>query len=288
MFLAIVTFKSVKASEKQVEILNNTFLLSEKIFSKEQILDQIKTLLNPLTVEIEREIPLIQKMDICDNTFRFIGLLMSKTKIKCLDLASIRTFVNNKDDPRWSPHLIYLRENNTELLDLLKRREGLITNCKLRFGSMKAEIQKHDDKIEEIVLKKIDIHPYEEETGWNSSISVDYVILHETNPYDGPSSELPVSMHDFLRTLNSLILSDMLSPIDREKFPFEYDIDYCYNLIKSELITIVGTIKITKFQDDIRDICNELTKVDESILENISVEKEKYIKNYHITTEEIW
>lgn len=287
MFLAIVTWKSVRASEKQVEILNDTFLLSEKAFSRQQILDQIKNLLNPISLEITKELSIIKKMDICDNRFRFIGLVKDITKIKCLDLGSANSFVNIKDEPKWNPHQIYLRENNLELLELLKRREGLLTNCKLRFGSMKSEIFKHTEKIEEIVIKKFDIRSYEEEIGWDSYIPVDYVIFHENNLDGGSINEAPVPMHDFLLILNSLMLADILNPINREKFPFEFDINDYYNVIRPEIFSLIEPTKIENFRDEIRKICDELNNTNGLILKNISEVIEKYIKNYHITSGEL-
>lgn len=286
MILAIVTFFSVKASEKQVEILNNTFLLSQKHFSKDLILDHMKTLFHPLNFEIEREILFVQKKDICDNHFRFFGLIKDKMNIKCLDLASINTFLNTKNEPKLIPHLIYLKENNPELLDLLKRRQGYITSCKLLFGSMRKEIHKNDEKNEAIILKSSDIHPFEEETGWDSSILVDYVILHQ-KPDEGSGSDLPVPIHEFQRSLYSLFLSDILNPINDEKFPFDYDFNYEYNCLKEELLKNIGAIKIAKFRQDVDEICKKISETDCLILENITKVKEEFIKSYHISSGEL-
>jgi len=281
--MAWAALQSVKASKEEIKISSQVLQLQEFSFSRQQIVELIKSILIPLTLELKEEIELLKKNSICYN---------NQWSIYCTDDKSSRYLDFYKMGKLFGPlhesrkdnlSAIRRREEVYPVIDGLEKRQERFDECAAQLANVQSTILKHERQIYAIFDKRRDIgiHNHYDDFG-NLMGESEYLEFR-----DDEYQPIVIFLTNLKDLIVSLIIYELFNPILKNDTRFPSEILSYYFNVKGLVYNESLMPAINKYKDTIIWDVKELLNQDLELLRLVESTVLECRKEYGIASDEI-
>lgn len=282
IFLAFVTYRSVIASEKQIEISNRLLDLQELSFSKEQMVDILKNTVLPFSEDFIEEIRLIRAGNISDD-YRIIKQFAKSRDFKILDFDYFNRSAEKNYSDIWSWVAVISPdyEEFAAIRTLLETRNSQLLKCGKSIGMLKLLFQGHDNDLNQVINKHSNIEKIPKYEDANSEEDFNYSVTFHAE------EDLSLSLSEWKRLIISLMIYDVFSSIKSDANQINSDLILTYSQIRSEYLNLYPGEEIERLKKEIIIETEELLRIDNDLLSKFKNIVKVYTWKYRIAFEDL-
>jgi len=286
--LAFVTYKSVKTSEINAAIARDALELQRLSFSKEQVIDQIKTVFDRVISDVTNDIGKLKRNRI-ECVFINSDLRMATKDayfphFKPLELS---LFGSSKFQQQAEPALLSIKQSYPDLYIKLQERHFLLLNIDSTMTSFLSDLDKSEEQITKIIKEKGFVEDrstaVEDEHGWPEYIDYEVIPLDMGNGnYD---EECPVST--FRNMMVAMMIYDRWDPIEKTSVPFIKYVTTLFLELKPDLSDIADRERLEELKITIDAYLKNLCEIDKQIHYSANTIRNDYIIRYSLTADDL-
>jgi len=274
--LAFVTYMSVRTSEENAALARDALDLQRLSFSKEQAIDQIKTVFDRVVPEIENELK-----------------ILNQNAIDCVSIHYSLSLTNYKRQPinfkPTEPAVLSINQSYPDFLLKLNERNSIFSELDSTVNSFFNELDESEEKITQLIRKQV-VPKYVPETYEDENGQIFYfgerevICLGELH-----QNEYPISV--FRKLMIAMLIYDRWVPIEPTNLSFTSDdirdAARDFLKIKNDLNEIVSNERLDKIKTVINAHLKELCEVDKQTKDFATTVKSGYILKYSLTTADL-
>jgi len=293
--MVVFTSFSLRSVNKQLEIQKKQFSFQEITFEKEQILDQMRLVIQPLRRELTFEINKIQSSPV---NFR----ASNKYDSLKFPIPNPKTFFIPNEEPEnitgqeISLHhtILNILKIHPELLINLEERYNIYLQIASKIINIEKELESDASKeqLESLVKRYcnpqnelinpdydywgevIEIHTYEEEMDGGILVPVSY------NYYQVPVSQ-------FIKKIIALLFDEIWNIDQKNVDLVEEEIIRFSSKVRTEFTEMKKDSEIWSLKEEVNDLLIDLQNVDRSLKTTIDNIISEYKEKYHLSAEQL-
>jgi len=286
--LAIVTYKSVKTSEINAAIAWDALEIQRLSFSKEQVIDQIKTVFDRVISDVTNELRKLKRNRI-ECVFINSDLTMAAKDAHFLHFKPLELslFGSSKFQHQAEPALLSIKQSYPDLYIKLQERHFLLLEIDSTMTSFLSDLDKSEEQITKIIKENVSVDDkpiaFENEYGWVDYIDNEVIYLDLEN--GNRDEECPVST--FRNMMVAMMIYDRWDPIEKTSVPFLKDVATLFLKLKPELSDIADRERLEELKVTIDAYLKNLCEIDEQIHYSANTIRNDYIIRYSLTADDL-
>ncbi len=285
--LAFVTYRSVKTSEINAAIARDALELQRLSFSKEQVIDQIKTVFDRVISDVTNDLAKLKRNRIeCVFINSDLGMAVTDAYFLHFKPLDLSLFESSKFQRQAEPALLSIKQSYPELYIKLQERHFLLLKVDSTMTSFLSGLDKSEEQITNIIKENVSVDDIpmaiEDENGWVDYVDNEVIYLDLEN---GNYEECSVST--FRNMMIAMMIYDRWDPIEKTSVPFRKDVATIFLELKTDLSDIADHERVEELKITIDAHLKNLREIDEQIHYSANTIRNDYIIRYSLTAEDL-